>query len=67
MMTNYEVQGMTCGGCAAAITRALESAEQSAHVEVDYKTATVSVDGIDAARVQEIVEEAGFDFIGPRS
>ncbi len=66
-MTRYEVQGMTCGGCAAAITRALESAEQSAQVEVDYKTATVSVDGIDARRVQEIVEEAGFDFIGPRS
>lgn len=65
-MIRYEVQGMTCGGCEAAITRALKSAEQNAQVEADHKSASVSVDGIDAKRVQEIVEEAGFEFVGPR-
>lgn len=66
-MTRYEVQGMTCGGCEAAVTRALKSADQNAQVQADHKSDTVSVDGIDAKRVQEIVEEAGFQFVGPRS
>lgn len=64
-MSVYKVEGMTCGGCAASITRALQAAEASARIDVDFKSGTVSVEGIDAAKVQAIVEEAGFDFVGP--
>lgn len=64
-MSIYKVEGMTCGGCAASITRALQGAAASATIDVDFKSGTVSVEGIDAAKVQAIVEEAGFDFVGP--
>lgn len=64
-MSVYKVEGMTCGGCAASITRALRAADADAKIDVDFESGTVSVEGIDAAKVQAVVEGAGFDFVGP--
>ena len=65
MKTTYKVDGMTCGGCAAAVTRALKARDPAAEVEVDLDAGTVSVDGSeDEAGIGEAVEDAGFDFGG---
>lgn len=64
MKTTYKVSGMTCGGCATSITKALQSLNASAEVDVDLDKAQVSVSGLDAAQVEQAVEDAGFDFDG---
>ena len=64
--TTYRVTGMTCGGCAAAVMRAMAAAAPAATVEVDHAADTVTVLGdVDAGLVRQTVEDAGFDFEGP--
>lgn len=64
MKTTYKVSGMTCGGCATSITKALQSVDASAEVDVDLDKAEVSVSVLEAAAVEQAVEDAGFDFGG---
>lgn len=65
MTTRYRVKGMTCGGCARAVTNAIRAADAGARVDVDLAAGTVSVDGnLPDARVAEAVAGAGFEFIG---
>ncbi len=61
----YKVDGMTCGGCAAGVTRALLALNGQAKVNADFKQGTVTVDGLTAEQVRQGVDNAGFDFIGP--
>ena len=66
MAMTYKVEGMTCGGCAKSVTRALTAALPGATVEVSHESDSVTIDGAhDAAAVREAVEDAGFDFAGP--
>ena len=66
MTKKYRVLGMTCGGCASSVTKALQVAAPDASVEVDLNAKEVSVGGIpDDAMVQHAVEGAGFEFGGP--
>lgn len=60
----YRVSGMTCGGCASAVTSAIKAAAPAAKVNVDLKTGKVSVDGAAADAVKRAVEDAGFGFGG---
>ncbi len=61
----YRVDGMTCGGCAASVTKAILRADATAEVDVDLAKAEVSVSGVlDPAAVQSAVEGAGFDYLG---
>lgn len=59
----YKVDGMTCGGCVGAVTRALERAGVRAKVSLEAGTAAVP-QGTDEATVRRAVEDAGFDFGG---
>lgn len=43
-MTEFNVQGMSCGGCANRVTKALQSVDPSARVQVDLAKQTVSVE-----------------------
>lgn len=62
----YEVNGMTCGGCATSVTKAIKAIAPSAEVEVDLGAKSVKVDGFDDAKaIENAVEDAGFDFGGP--
>lgn len=62
----YGVGGMTCEGCAAAVTRAIKTKAPGATVEVDLQGARVSVDGFDdESAIRDAVDGAGFDFHGP--
>ena len=64
-MATYTVEGMTCQGCAAAVTRAIVTAAPGTRVTVDLGGKKVSVEGnAPAAAVKAAVEDAGFEFKG---
>ncbi|NQU61064.1 MAG: heavy-metal-associated domain-containing protein [Rhodospirillales bacterium] len=65
MPTTYNVSGMTCEGCANAVTKAIQAALPGAEVDVDLEAKKVTVNGAgDDGAVQKAVEEAGFEFGG---
>lgn len=65
MTQRYRVSGMTCDGCARAVTNAIKSRVASAKVAVDLKSGEVQIDGpIDEATVSAAVADAGFTFGG---
>lgn len=65
METTYKVEGMTCGGCAASVTKAIQRLSPALEVEVKLEGGRVTVKGEhDEAQVKQAVEEAGFDFAG---
>lgn len=65
MTKTYRVEGMTCGGCANAVKRALTRLDARS-VDVDLGLGRVTVDGdIDDAAVAQAVEAAGFTYAGP--
>lgn len=66
MAKTYRVTGMTCGGCAASVERAIKAAVPGASVSVDLEKKAVTVDGAAAAddRIRQAVEGAGFDYEG---
>lgn len=55
---------INCGGCIKAVTPHLDKAEGIKSWQVDTanpeKILTVEADGIDAQKVQQVVEKAGF-------
>jgi copper chaperone len=65
METTYKVDGMTCGGCVASVTRALERVEGDLKIDVQLDGGKVKVEGEHSeAAIQQAVEDAGFDFVG---
>lgn len=65
MSTRYRIKGMTCGGCARAVTNAIRGLAADARVDVDLPTGTVTVDGaVGDATVAKAVADAGFEFVG---
>ncbi len=65
MKQTYRVGGMTCGGCVAAVTRAIERLDPKARVSVDLAGGKVSVEGsLTRDVVRNAVEQAGFRFEG---
>ena len=64
-MASYQVDGMSCGGCAASVTKAIQAVLPGVEVEIDLEAKRVSVTpDSDDALVQQAVEEAGFQFGG---
>ncbi|WP_374367787.1 heavy-metal-associated domain-containing protein [Dongia sp.] len=64
-MLNLKVDGITCGGCASSIKKALAAAAPGSEVEVDITAGKVKVSGAtDRARVVTAIEDAGFDVVG---
>ena len=43
-MTEFNVQGMSCGGCASRLTKAVQAVDPTAQVHVDLARQIVSVD-----------------------
>jgi copper chaperone len=63
--TAYRIDGMSCDGCARAVTRALEAALPGAAVRVDLAAGRATVAGEAAeAEIRRAVERAGFVFAG---
>ncbi|MSO85777.1 MAG: copper chaperone [Rhodospirillales bacterium] len=64
-MTQYRVNGMTCNGCANAVSNAIKAAAPQAAVTVDLAAKIVTVEGpVAAASVAAAVNAAGFEFAG---
>lgn len=60
-MYELKVEGMSCGHCVAAVTRALQEVDAGAKVDVDLGTQTVRVQSSASLdKVREAVEEAGY-------
>lgn len=65
MTDTYRVSGMTCGGCAKSVTKAIQALAADAVVSVDLEAKTVSIDGFgDSAAIAQAVDDAGFEFEG---
>ena len=61
-MYELQVEGMTCGGCVRSVTKAVQSVDGNARVEVDLASKKVKVEsqaGLDA--VKAAISEAGYD------
>ena len=60
-MIELSAKGMTCGHCVAAVTRAVQSVDPSAAVQVDLENARVRIDGRSAAgELIKALEDAGY-------
>jgi copper chaperone CopZ len=60
-MFELRVEGMTCGGCAGRVTRAIQGVDGAAKVYVDLKSKTVQVEtSADLDTVRSAVVSAGY-------
>jgi copper chaperone len=64
-MAVVKVGGMTCGGCAAAVKRAVEQAVPGAAATVSLERGEVEVTGGDVAAAKAAIIGAGFEVLGP--
>ena len=67
MVTEYTVEGMTCGHCAAAVTRELTALTGVSSVDVDVASGRVSVTREAALPVEDVraaIDEAGYSLVG---
>ena len=61
----FHVEGMTCGGCARAVTRAVTSLDRDAKVQADPRSRTVTVEtAVAAEAVRSALADAGFPATG---
>ncbi len=64
-MITIEVEGMSCGHCAAAIRKAVASVDPAARTEVDLEAGQVRVDGAATPEaLRAAVREAGYQPVG---
>ena len=66
----FQVSGMTCGHCVAAVTEEISALPGVSDVRVDLvpgEVSTVTVDAetiLDPASVRAAVDEAGYELVG---
>jgi len=62
-MLVYQIEDMTCGHCAAAITRAVHGVDDNAQVQVDLAQRRVSIEATDAepGDLLEAITQAGYN------
>jgi copper chaperone len=57
----FNVQGMSCGHCAGAVTQAVKALDPTAEVKVDLASGKVEVQSQqDAAAIAAAIEEEGY-------
>ena len=60
-MVEFDVQGMTCGGCVRSVTNAIQRIDADAVVDVDLAAKKVSVkSAANADRLMEAIQGAGY-------
>lgn len=65
MTTTYDVPGISCGHCKAAIEGEVSGVDGVDRVTVDVDARTVTVEGgADDAAVRAAIEEAGYEVAG---
>ena len=64
--TEYNVQGMTCGHCAQAVTTEIKKLTGVSDVEVTVESGTVTVSSDSALNIDDVaaaVDEAGYELV----
>lgn len=60
-MLKMNVPDMTCGHCAGMVTKAVQSVDAAARIDIDLKSQTVSVEtSADATKVAQALDAAGY-------
>jgi copper chaperone len=60
-MIELNVEGMTCNHCVKAVTRAVQSVDPGAEVDVDLESGKVRVKGQGSAdTLSRVINEAGY-------
>lgn len=60
-MIELRVEGMTCGHCVSAVTRAVKAVDPQADVQVDLGTGKVRVEGRSSAEaLGKAIADAGY-------
>jgi copper chaperone len=61
-MLTFEVKDMTCGHCVSAITKAIESADPGARIQVDLARHRIEAEPVsgDRMRFSEAISAAGY-------
>ena len=63
-MLKMKVNGMSCGHCDSAITKALAELDKTAKIQIDKASQTVRFDGdADQEEVVLAIQEAGYDVV----
>jgi len=61
MKQSFQVQGMSCGHCAHAVTQAVRTVDPQAQVQVDLASGKVDVESSrDHATIAHAIEEEGY-------
>ena len=57
----FQIDNMTCGGCAKSVTKAIHSVDPQAKVDIDLPQKRVTVEsGANQSAVAAVLEDAGF-------
>ncbi|MCC5989483.1 MAG: heavy-metal-associated domain-containing protein [Pararhodobacter sp.] len=57
----FQIDNMACGGCATNVTKAIQSVDPQAKVDIDLSLKRVTVEsGADQSAVTAVLEKAGF-------
>jgi len=60
-MIEFQIDDMTCGGCASTITRAVRSLDRAAKVEIDLPARRVRVESpLGPVKLVAAIRSAGF-------
>ncbi|SAL80393.1 heavy metal transport/detoxification protein [Caballeronia peredens] len=63
-MTEFEVQGMSCQHCVAAVTRSIQEIDPQAQVRVDLERGKVAVDSAQSNdALKDAIDEAGYTVV----
>ncbi|BAN23468.1 heavy-metal-associated domain-containing protein [Caballeronia insecticola] len=67
-MTEFEVQGMSCQHCVAAVTRSIQEIDPQAQVRVDLERGRVAVDSAQSNdALKDAIDEAGYTVVAVKS
>jgi len=60
-MTEFQINDMTCNHCASTITKAVQSVDQAAKIDIDLATKRVRVESpVGPLKLAEAIRRAGF-------
>ena len=53
---SLQIQGMTCGGCAASVQRKLDALEDIVSCEVNFATETARIESQEALKPKQLID-----------
>jgi copper chaperone len=60
-MIEFQVEGMSCQHCTAAVTKAIQMLDAAAHVQIDLEQGRVTVESVQSmSALQAAIDEAGY-------